>query len=458
MKSQLSAASKYRIPVSDKGLAICRACKIIGSLLPDYPLTLAPLLLALGVVMGTVLGTAITAHAGPRGATPWAVIKCKFSDQLRDPTFDPEFITGAYGMAAYWSGVSYGLISLDGSAVYPENGGWYTLPFTLAQAQAFNPLTRRKQIIDACIAAAPANINVTDFHSVIAIVNAVIDSGSDGGRVLLDPDAWNVTFAGHEMGHNYIGVNHSFDDTQTVYCPGYKPGEYGDGWDIMSAMTFGGSNPTVTGLFGASGPGLNAPNLDRLGWLVANRVSTWDYTSETLTLAALNRPLATGYLMAKVPIDAANPNHYYTVEFRRKIDWDEGIPRDTALIHEIRADGISVGLSYLIRANGGPERLQDQTFRDINNNVAITVLGMDAPSSTATINIGRNEVWVDFNDPGLFDEFGTFDMPYNTLATGLNYVAYNGTLKIKAGSANETATINRKMTIEAYGGPVTIGR
>jgi hypothetical protein len=221
----------------------------------------------------------------------------------------------------------------------------------------------------------------------------------------------------------------------------------------MSAMNFGGSNPMFEGLFGRSGPGLNAPNLDKLGWLAANRVLTWDGTSKTVTLAALNRPLAGGYLMAKVPIDAANPNRYYTVEFRRKIDWDQGIPQDTVLIHEVRADG----LFYLIRANGGAERLPDQTFRDENNNVAITVLSLDAISSTATFNIGRNEVWVDFSYQGA-TELGTFLSPFNTLAEGLNTVAYNGTLRIKAGSRNETATISRKMSIEAYGGPVTIGQ
>ena len=190
-----------------------------------------------------------------------------------------------------------------------------------------------------------------------------------------------------------------------------------------------------------------------MGWIPANRILTWDYTPQVLTLAALNRPLASGYLMVKVPIDAADPNHYYTVEFRRKIDWDQGIPRDTVLIHEVRPNGIC----YLIRSNGGPDRLQDQTFHDVNNNVAITVLNMDAVSSTATVNIGRNEVWVDFNHQGPF-EFGTFAFPYKTLAEGLNTIAYNGTLKIKAGSANETATITKGMRIEAYGGPVTIGR
>ncbi len=453
MKTRLSGASKKGILImNDKGLAISTTTKMMRFLIPARLLKLVRLLLTLGAFTGAVTECAAV-------NTPWVVLKCKFSDQSQqEPAFDPFFIVGtAYGMAAYWSEVSYDQISLNGSAVYPGNGGWYTLPLTLAQAQAFSPTTRRKQIIDACIAAAPANVNVPGFYSVIAIVNAVIDSGNDGGRVLLDPKAWNVSFAAHEMGHKYIGANHSFDDTQTVYCPGYQPGEYGDGWDIMSAMTFGGSNPTFAGTYGPSGPGLNAPNLDKLGWMAANRILTWDYTSQNVTIAALNHPEAGGYFMVKLPFDSANPNHYYTVEFRRKTDWDQGIPRDTALIHEIRADGISVGLSYLIRANGGPERLQDQTFRDTINNVAITVINMDALASTATVNIGRNEVWVDFNDPGPF-ESGTFDLPYDTLAEGLNYVAYNGTLKIKASSANETATISNKMRIEAYGGPVTIGR
>lgn len=395
-------------------------------------------------------GTTTTAHAGPQGATPWAVIKCKFSDQPQEPAFNSEFITADDGMAGYWRDVSYGDISLDGSVV----SGWYTLPITLAQAQAFPGGTRRSQIIDACKAAA-TDVDFSKFYGVIAVVNAKIDSGAQGiGRVLLDPLAWFVTFAAHEMGHGY-GLDHTFDDTGVVYDPNSdgRPGAYGDGWDIMSAQNFGNSDPTFVGRFGNTGPGLNALNLDKLGWLAGNRVSTWDGTSQTITLAALNHPEAGGYLMVKVPFDAANAGHYYTIEFRRKTGWDFGIPEDTVLIHEVRTDG----LFYLVRTNGGPERLPDQAFRDVNNNLAITVLSRDSTSSTATVNIGRNEVWVDFNYPGP-PELGTFDLPYNTLAQGVNAVAYDGTLKIKTGSRNETAMISRKMRIEAYGGPVTIGR
>jgi len=312
----------------------------------------------------------------------------------------------------------------------------------------------RQQKIDACIAVATANgVNVSQFYSVIAILNSQIDSGSSGGRVLLDPAAWFVSFAAHEMGHGY-NLDHSFDDTTVVYESNSdsRPGAYGDGWDIMSAMNFGGANPTFVGQFGQSGPGLNAPNLDKLGWMDANRVLTWNGASQNAILAALNHPEASGYLMAKVPFDTVNPNHYYTVEFRRKTDWDQGIPQDAVLIHEVRTDG----LFYLIKANGGPERLSGQTFRDVSNNVAITVLNIDSASSTATVNIARDEVWVDFGYAG--SENGTFAFPFNTLAEGTNAVSYGGTLNFKTGSSAATATISKPMTLKAYNGPVTIGQ
>ena len=48
--------------------------------------------------------------------TKWAVIKCKLSGQAAVPAFNPALITGNDGLAGYWSGVSYGQVSLAGSA------------------------------------------------------------------------------------------------------------------------------------------------------------------------------------------------------------------------------------------------------------------------------------------------------------------------------------------------------
>ena len=66
------------------------------------------------------------------------------------------------------------------------------------------------------------------------------------------------------------------------------------------------------------------------------------------------------------------------------------------------------------------------------------------------------DTWVDFYYT--FVEFGTFGLPFNTLNEGLNFVSYGGNLFIKSGTTPETAYINKRMTIQAYGGPVTIGR
>jgi hypothetical protein len=143
------------------------------------------LLLALGITIGSALRVAPSAQAGPQGATPWVIIKCKFSDQPQEPVFDPAFITSNTGMAGYWNDVSYGQISLNGTSIR----GWYNLGISLAQARAYPTTTLRQQIINACIAAA-TDVTPSDYTQVIAVVNAQIDSGSSGmgnGRVLLDP-------------------------------------------------------------------------------------------------------------------------------------------------------------------------------------------------------------------------------------------------------------------------------
>jgi M6 family metalloprotease-like protein len=71
--------------------------------------------------------------------------------------------------------------------------------------------------------------------------------------------------------------------------------------------------------------------------------------------------------------------------------------------------------------------------------------------------LAEADVWVDFAYPGFF-EFGTFDYPFNTFAEGKTAVPHGGTLRIKAGASSETGTVFKRMRIEAYGGPVSIGR
>lgn len=392
------------------------------------------LLITIGALLSMMLWFDTKSTAQILGATPWAVIKCKFSDQPQEPYFNPAFITNSNGMAGYWSDLSYGQISLAGTTIFPSpaSNGWYTLPYAL------NQLTNRTQRIDACKAAATANgVDLSQYYGVIAILNAQIDTGSDGpGRVLLDSAGWFPTTAAHEMGHGY-GLSHSYDDNGVVY---------GDRWDIMSAV---GDVYRFPDQFGESGPGLNAPNLEKFGWLPGSRKLSWNGTSQTITLAALNQPETAGYLMVKVPLDFVI-SQYYTIEFRRRTNWDRAIPRDTVLIHEVRN-----GLSYIIKTNGGPERLAGEAFDDANYNVTITVLDINNASSTATVNVGRKDAWVDFAHTGF--ENGNFPTPFNTLAEGADAVAYDRTIHVKAGTTPETATINKPLHIVSYGGPATIG-
>src|SRR5207244_1513006 len=143
------------------------------------------------------------------------------------------------------------------------------------------------------IEVAKANrIDLTQFYGVIVVFNAATDSGAAGShRVVLgykDKD-WSPTFNFHEVGHGF-DLNHSWSARPDV--------EYGDQWDIMSAMNVW----TFTNKLGqASGPGMNACNLNRLGAIPAARAwSTNKAGSETITLAALSRPEANGYLMASI--------------------------------------------------------------------------------------------------------------------------------------------------------------
>ena len=67
-------------------------------------------------------------------------------------------------------------------------------------------------------------------------------------------------------------------------------------------------------------------------------------------------------------------------------------------------------------------------------------------------------IWVDLNAPFPF-QFGTFDLPYHTLAQGTNAVPSTGTINFKtAGSIPSPMTLTKPMTIVAVGGPVTIGQ
>ena len=151
-------------------------------------------------------------------------------------------------------------------------------------------------------------------------------AGSGDYTLVVNGSDINDTFKAPETGHCY-GLSHSWFANPDV--------EYGGQWVIMSAIrikTFDDKIRLPEGL------GINAPTLQRLGWLSDDRIFTFRVSSlssaSTVKLVALSRPEHDGYLMARV----LTPNHVYTVEFRRPSGWDTGIGKDAVFINELRSN------------------------------------------------------------------------------------------------------------------------
>lgn len=314
-------------------------------------------------------------HTGwaPLAAKPWIVLKCKFSDIASEPKpnqFYQDLVHGA--LVPYWSAVSYGSWDLSGSKVVDA---WSTM----AIGTAGWPNISRYDRVGNCINSYPGS--TAGYVNVIGIVNGEGDAGNAGGRVLATPDSSNMTFLAHETGHTF-GWGHSFDDTQRKNSSWSAPGEYFDYWDIMSAMAvkyFAHPQGVL------AGPEMNAPYRTKQAFIPAHRmtklvpaaaVQTW-----RANVAAIHRPEGSGALMVRVGND---DNNYYTVEYRMKDGWDAGIPRATVLVHRVTA-----GVSYLITAGNGPERLVGSvsSFPLGARNVTVRVLGFAAEGYTADVQI-----------------------------------------------------------------------
>ena len=278
---------------------------------------------------------------------PWAVILCKFSDKATTEPHPPSFYREAFSEAGKGKGreydyirqVSNGALDMTGTKVY----GWFTMKnrSTKDRAMLKFPNPGRSTMHDWGIETAKANkIDLKKFHGVMVVFNGDADAGSAGNhRVVLGytTTEWNPTFNLHEICHGY-DLDHSYSARPDVV--------YGDQWDIMSAMNCW----TTPSKFGKTGPGMNAFNLKKVGGLPDYRISKTVRAvgTSTITLAALIRPEANGYLMAQIP-PMPGSTTYYTVEYRQKKGWDAGIPADTLLLHEVRNNGLCYLLSRFDR-------------------------------------------------------------------------------------------------------------
>ena len=325
-----------------------------------------------------------------RGSVQWSVLLCKFSDSST-PSKTPDFYydmfirQGTGGLNDYWQSISSNGLNLNGSVIK----GWYTEPFTLAQAQSRSRSDRFQDCINAARNSPTNPYTVPSGQLVAVITYPDLDLFGWPGRGAFLPSTVDVGAMGHEVGHG-LGLNHSFsDDPNYRNADWAQIGEYDDQWDLMSyANVFS----TATSRFGFGGPGLNAHHVDRMGWLPIPRILTFGadgISSRTVTLAALNHREAAGYLLVRIPFDTTDPFHYYTVEFRRNDKWDAGFPNNIVLIHEVKRGSDGQYYSYLLRGHSG-ERAPIQTLNA--NGVTITVNSIWSQTNQATVTITSNNV------------------------------------------------------------------
>lgn len=325
--------------------------------------------------------------------TPWAVILCKFSDHPEEPQapdFFRQFITtaglGSGGEADYWAAMSYGAVDLTGSTVF----GWFTMPQAYAD---FTTMSRFDKIMAGINTALANGVDFSTFYGILVMLNAAIDSGAIApdpfgltlsgvtkpfGLVLLDPLAWFDTFASHEMGHGY-GLSHSWSTPPDT--------EYGDPWDIMSAQTFGGTWPVFTGNFGNSGPGLIAPYRQKLGWVTQPQVWAISQIGNlplSMALGVLSAAAPAGTLMAQIFHEAADPFHYYTLEYRRRIEWDQAVQNDAVILHEVRQNGLAYYLGAMTQ--GG-------VINDSGHNLALQGTSLNQNNAVVSIDRPGNREW-----------------------------------------------------------------
>jgi hypothetical protein len=332
---------------------------------------------------------------------PWAIILCQFSDINSVPNVPDYYIdlfqrNGTGGVGDYWREVSCNTLDLTASRVF----GWFVMSHSSSEVAQLTFPTDRSTLVQWGINTARANkVDLSPFRAILVVQSFGVDHGFAGNGVLIvdrtrepnDPRmaACEFGFICHEMGHG-MGLPHSWSANPDR--------EYGDGWDVMSfasttfqfPIAFGPSQDPIRYVptEGLATVGLNAQNLIRLGSLPTGRA--WsprgpDF-STPIIMEPLNQPPIgnRGALVALIPPSATRPSRpsqsTYLVEFRRKAGWDQAIPQDTVLVHEVRTNG----LSYLLPSEGGQFGPGDQ-FVTPDPKVFVRVMSIDAARSTASL-------------------------------------------------------------------------
>jgi len=284
------------------------------------------------------------------------------------------------------------------------------------------------------------------------------------GFVVLPPQT-NIGAASHETGHSF-GYPHSralstsnqdyqdcYDNMSFDVCHNNSTSLYVFQGDFGAAGVL--NDPTPA----AAGPGLNAIDLDRQGWMPGGRTYTFSNGSCTQTtrdMAALNYPGASGDMEIRVPASLTIPKEngtstttdYYTLELRNKSLWDRGIPQNSVLLHLHGLDG----LPYWVDSFGGNAvghagaLLLADEFVDAAHNTYVAVNRMNAGAHTATVTLGACKINTSLTYTGDttddFNDQATLSANLTVSGTSVPIPSQSVDLSVGAQSCSATTDVN----------------
>lgn len=310
---------------------------------------------AIEPVMGAQAAVADTAVSGN---TRWLTIACKFADFAEEPQplsfFDDMYANSYASLDAYWREASAGQINLDGSRAV----GWYVLPKPMSAYQIDDTYLRLSDLLLDCAAQADPQVNFTEYMGINIMLNGSPGCCAWGGNATVTLDGvqrqWKVTwipkwgyrdlgYVQHEMTHAYGILWHSYANDNA----------YGDYWDVVSQAMVAYYSGHPRGLYGYIGQHTQAYHRAYLGWTPPERILTVGPGVTQVKLARTTQPGPNGFLMAIVPIGGST-THFYAVEARRLVGFDDVLKGNSITIHEIGGspnpvqlmDPYAIGVGY----------------------------------------------------------------------------------------------------------------
>jgi len=296
----------------------------------------------------------------PFEAHPWLLVKCKYrGDNNENQTNQWYHDAFADDVPEYFREISYGSWDLSGNRVVDT---WYELSDTAQDSINIPGNSARFQRVQRCLRASGQSRD--GYRGVVAVVNAAVDSGSQGGDVLMDTwdQAQTTSWFAHEMLHTF-GLADSADDSTRRNADWAGEGYYFDSWDIMSA------NNIFTYIDWRNlrnGPEANALNKRQLNLVPEHRKQilvedTSKWLTTTVQVAALNRPEANAPLFVEI---RKASGAVFTIEYRINDRLDTGIPQTTVMVHKTVAGGPPSVLTTAGEASGwDSERLPGNTYQ-----------------------------------------------------------------------------------------------